>query len=75
MYRFLWDVMFHPERRQTPKSQFRQTNALLDSWLSTDPEALCKDKFSLLKTLTEKNFPGQEDEGAKVSFPIFSSAE
>jgi len=69
IYVFLWDAMFHPEGRQTPKSQFGHTNALLDSWLSTDPEALCKDKFSLSKTLTEKYLPGEEDGGAGVSFP------
>jgi len=77
-YVFLWDVMFHPERRQTPRSRFRQTNALLDSWLSTDPEALCKDKFSLLKTLTEKYLParGRRSEGVtSTSFQVLNDPQ
>ena len=68
IYVFLWDAMFHPEGRETPKSQYEQTNALLDSWLSTDPEALFKDKLTLSETFTNKYLP-EADGASKTSFP------
>ena len=68
IYVFLWDAMFHPEGRETPKSQYEQTNALLDSWLSADPEALYKDKLTLSETFIDKYLP-DEDGMSKTSFP------
>ena len=68
IYVFLWDAMFHPEGHETSKSQCEQTNVLLDSWLSADPEALYKDKLALSETFTNKYFP-EDDVESKTSFP------
>ena len=68
IYVFLWDAMFHPEGRETPKSQLEETNELLDSWLSSDPQALYKDKLALSGTFTDKYLPGGDGDAAD-SFP------
>ena len=47
IYVFLWDTMYHPEGRNTPKSQVEQTKVLLDLWLSTDPGILSGSKRNL----------------------------
>ena len=70
---FLWDAVFHPEGRYTLKSRIQQTNVLLDSQLSPDPEAPYKDKSTLLRTSTAKPKPEQgEDEMSTESFPYLS---
>jgi Fungal protein kinase len=69
IYVFLWDSMFHPEGRDTPNSRLKQTNELLDSWLSTDPTALYKDKYTLLDTFADKYLPIGADQDAKKAFP------
>ena len=68
IYVFLWDAMFHPEGRETPKSQLEQTNELLDSWLSSDPQTLYNGKLSLSGTFTRKYLP-EGDGNAAESFP------
>ena len=68
VYVFLWDAMFHPEGRDTPKSQVEQTNELLDSWMSSDPKALYKDKLALSGTLSDTYLPEGDDGHAPESF-------
>ena len=67
VYVFLWDAMFHPEGRETPKSRLQQTNELLDSWMSSDPAALYKDKLALPDTFSD-TYIQEEDENAAQSF-------
>jgi len=44
VYVFLWDAILHPEGRNTLKSQVKQAHELLDSWMTSHPNALYKDK-------------------------------
>ena len=68
VYVFLWDAMLHPEGRNTLKSQVKQAHKLLDSWMTSDPEALYKDKHALADTFSDKYLP-EDDEKVAESFP------
>jgi hypothetical protein len=65
IYVFLWDAMYHPEGRNTPKSQVEETNELLDLWLSTDPGILSGSKRNLPDDFTSEYVPDE----ARESFP------
>ena len=60
--------MLHPEGRNTLKLQVKQAHELLDSWMTSDPSALYKDKHTLADTFTNKYLP-EEDEKVAESFP------
>lgn len=68
VYVFLWDAMFHPEGRATLKSQVKQAYELLDSWMTSDPKALYKDKLALADTFRDSYVP-EEDEHLTGSLP------
>ena len=67
IYVFIWDAMYYPEGRNTPKSQFAQTNKLLSYWVSSDLTTLSQSKFDLSRRLTSEYFP--EDGETSESFP------
>ena len=68
VYVFLWDAMLHPEGRNTLKSQVKQAHDLLDSWMTSDPEALYMSKHALADTFTNKYLP-EDDDKVPESFP------